>query len=896
MRLTRSPTRAVLLALLPLALAAALLAAVAYGRARTALLADEARLAAERRFAVAAMLADADRQLRRMETRMRLSMAAPGPGAPELVPTEARGIAATEWAHAAPERGNLVGLPHLAATATGPVAAALDLLAALEVEAAIGGDPSWSYFFSAAGDFITILPGAPLADFLAAAPDVPDARALIDHWLGYPVFRLGTPEANPGRAPYWTPPYDDAGGTGRMVSHAMPVYGGDRFRGIVGTDIPLARLADVLDHMASPLGAIGLVTDTGDVLTGAAGDSARLAAARDGADFVRQGPDWALVDAFPGTPFRLVTLVPEASLRARILPGLAATGVVLAAAAAGLLAVLAWFDRRHLRPGLRLAAFAEAAATAPDTAPPLPGGLPAAWTARAEAVARAFAAARADRAALAESEARYRSVVDTQTELVARHTPDGRATFANPAYCRQVGQTLPELLAGAESQFDYVAPEDRARHEAHLASLTPARPTATITVKVWLPRAPGDFWEEWTDTGIFDDAGRLVEIQSVGRDVTDKVRAEEELRRQREALHQSEKLAALGALLAGVAHELNNPLSIVVGYAGMLHETAADEPTRRRTGENARAADRCARLVRTFLAMARSKPAERRAVEIDAVIDQVLELGAYGLRSNGVEVAFDRGSPAPLHADPDQLHQVVLNVVLNAQQAMTGSDAPRRLAIRTATEGRSVVVEIADTGPGLDPAIADRVFEPFFTTKPQGVGTGIGLAVSRGIVEAHGGTIALLPAPGGGALCRITLPVAEGAIAAESGEEPPSPAPGRILVVDDEPALGALLAETLAADGHDVRAVASAAAALRAVAEARFDAVLTDLRMPDLDGTRLIPRLVAADPGLRGRILAMTGDALSATPPPEVRLLEKPVDRALLRAAIADVLAQGRKT
>ena len=898
MRVFRSPTRAVLLGLLPaVALGAGLLGWAAYGRARDGLLADEARLAAERRFAVAAMLADADRQLRRMETRMRLSMAeAPGLGgrAGELAPALSGGIAATEWARAAPERGNLIGLPDLAGQARGPVAAALDLLGELEVEAALRGAPSWSYFFSAEGDFITILPGARLADFLAAAPVVADARALIAHWLAYPVFRLGTPEANPGRAPYWTPPYDDAGGTGRMVSHAMPVYEGARFRGIVGTDIPLATFAAVLDHMASPLGAIGLVTEAGDVLTGAGADSRRFAGAPGGeGGFVRAGADWALVQSFPGTPFRLVTLVPEAALRARALPGLAATGLALAAATAGFAAVLLWFDRRHLRPGLRLAAFAEAAATADGAPPEAPAGLPPAWAARAAAVARAFAAARADRAALAASEARYRSVVDTQTELVARHTPDGRATFANPAYCRQLGQTLETVLAGGESQFTYIAPEDIARHDLHLARLTPAHPTATITVKVWLPRAPGDFWEEWTDTGIFDAEGRLLEIQSVGRDVTEKVRAEAELRRQREALHQSEKLAALGSLLAGVAHELNNPLSIVVGYAGMLRETATDETPRRRVGEIASAADRCARIVRTFLAMARARPAEKRRVDIETVIDQVLELGAYGLRSNGIEVAFARGHPPPLRADADQMHQVMLNIVLNAQQAMTGIEGPRRLSIRSGAEGGSVVVEIADTGPGVDPAIADRVFDPFFTTKPQGIGTGIGLAVSRGIVEAHGGTIALAPAPGGGALCRVALPAAaDPAEPAAEAAEPGRGPRGRVLVGDAEPAIAALLAETLARAGHEARAVPGAAAALEAVASGRFDAVLTDLRMPDLDGGRLIERLTAADPALRGRVLAMTGDALSARAPPGVRLLEKPVDPATLRAAVAEILAR----
>lgn len=889
-----NPTRLALLLAPLLVLLLGLLGWHQYRQERAAILSEQTRLAGERHFAVAAMLADADRQLRRMETRMAGSIAAsPGLGGREgeLVAVSSGGVEATEWAGAAIEQGNLIGLPDLARRARGPVAAALDLLPTLALEARIAagpreGAPAWSYFFSAAGDFITILPGARLGDFLAAAPRVPDAAALIAHWLAYPVFRLGTPEANPDRAPYWTPPYDDAGGAGRMVSHAMPVYDGARFLGIVGTDIPLAAFGARLRPMASPLGAIGLVDGAGELL---AGDLAGAVPEGAGQRFERMDGEWVLARGFPGTPFRLVTVIPEAELGAVIWPSLIGPGLLLLGATAALALVLVWFDRRHLRPGLALAAYAEAAASARDTPPEPPADLPPGWAARAGAVARAFAAARADRAALVASEARYRNVVDTQTELVARHTPDGRATFANPAYCRQLGQSLATVLASEQSQFDFIAPEDHSLHEAHLASLTPEHPTATITIKVWLPRGSGDFWEEWTDTGIFDAEGRMVELQSVGRDVTEKVRAEEELRRQREALHQSEKLAALGSLLAGVAHELNNPLSIVVGYAGMLTELAEDEATRRRAGEIARAADRCARIVRTFLAMARARPAEKCAVDLGAVADQVLELAAYGLRANGIEVALVGGAPGVL-ADPDQIHQVVMNVILNAQQAMMETKGPRRLTIGLGeSEGRAVI-EIADTGPGLAPAIADRVFDPFFTTKPQGIGTGIGLAVSRGIIEAHGGAITLRSLPGGGALCRIELP------GAEAAGDAPVPAPGtrpggkeRVLVVDDEPALGALLAEVLTRAGYRAEAMTDPEAALRAGAD--FDAVLADLRMPGLGGAELAERLVARTPRLQGRILLMTGDALRTPASGRWPLLEKPVDPEILLEAVSRALA-----
>ncbi len=902
----RGPARVwlALAGVLPLALIVGVLAFHQVRQERAALLEEQLRLSAEHHFAVSEVLAASSRQLARMEARMRLSMAdAPGLGAraDEIETTEAGGIRASEWVHRAPERGNLIGLPDLAARARGPVAAALDLLGPLEVEALVGGPASWSYFFSAGRDFITILPGAALADFLAAAPPVADAQGLIDYWLGYDVFRLGMPAANPERLAYWTPPYDDAGGAGRMVSHGMPVYDGERFVGIVATDITLDALAGVLDHMATPAGVFGLVTEAGDVLTSSTGGASRLAGVLPGTEgvFLRRGADWELVRPIPGTPFRFAAVVPEAELRAMVVPRLAGYGLVLAIAVLTIAAIIVWLQRQYVRPGLQLAGYVEAAALARDLPEP-PADLPAGWRAHAEAITGALEHARADRAALAASEERYRNVVNTQTEMVARHTPAGVATFVNDAYCRQVGLSREAILALEESQFNFVTADDYARHEAHMASLSPATPTATTTVKVWLPRAPGEeFWEEWTDTGIFDAEGRLVEVQSVGRDVTAKVRAEEELRRQSEALHQSEKLAALGSMLAGVAHELNNPLSIVVGYSGMLHELAGDEPTRRRTGEIARAADRCARIVRTFLAMARSRPAEPRDIAVGELIDQALELGAYGLRANGIEVEHRQGDALRIHADGDQIHQVLMNVIVNAQQAMMEVDPPRRLSIATRTEAGRAVIEIADTGPGIPPAIAARVFEPFFTTKPQGAGTGIGLAVSRSIVEAHGGEMEILAAEGGGALCRIRLPLAAGPSAAPEAPEPapaPPPARGRLLVVDDEPAIAAYIAEALAGEGIDVVAAACGEEAIGLAGAGGFDAVLTDLRMPDMSGIRLAGRLVAMDPRLAGRILLMTGDTLHSAGgelPDGIAVLDKPLDLATLRAAIRPLLAAG---
>lgn len=366
-----------------------------------------------------------------------------------------------------------------------------------------------------------------------------------------------------------------------------------------------------------------------------------------------------------------------------------------------------------------------------------------------------ISAAKAAEIAIRESELRYRAVVETQTEFVTRITPEGRLTFCNDAYVRHVGLPRDVLLSPDFVDFDLIAPEDREKYARRLAALTPGQPTASMELRSVLPDGRRTL-EEWTDTGVFDAAGRLVEIQATGRDVTEQRRVEAELARQREALHQSEKLAALGSLLAGVAHELNNPLSIVTGYATMLRDLSTDEATRRRGEMIHTAAERCARIVRSFLALARSEPRATAPVQLNALVEAALEMLAYGLRTAdvAVEQRLDPALPTVV-GDGDQLHQVVTNLVINAQQAMQGQTTPRRLTVTTAARDDEVVVEVADSGPGVPEALRARIFDPFFTTKPVGVGTGLGLSVSRGIVLAHRGSLETEGAPGGGALFRV---------------------------------------------------------------------------------------------------------------------------------------------
>jgi len=356
--------------------------------------------------------------------------------------------------------------------------------------------------------------------------------------------------------------------------------------------------------------------------------------------------------------------------------------------------------------------------------------------------------------------------------------------------------------------------------------------------------------------------------------------------RHRETLIQSEKLATMGQLLAGVAHELNNPLTVVLGRAAMLRELLADQPAAEHGQKISEAARRCGRIVKNFLALARHRPPERHVVSLNDIVTEAVELMAYPLRVDDVEVRLDLSQDLPqLWADPYQLHQVLVNLIANAHQAMRAAPPPRRLTLRSRHEStrQRVLLEAADTGPGIPREIEARIFEPFFTTKLEGQGTGLGLSLCKEMVEEHGGLIRVEGRRGQGAVFTVELPVRAPPATSDSARvrETRVPISGKtILVVDDEVEITGLLSEILSMHGCRVDTACSGIVALQKLEERRYDVILSDVRMPGMDGPALRRELGRRHPDLLSRLVFVTGDTLS------------PETQAMLKEAAAPSLSK----
>ena len=354
-------------------------------------------------------------------------------------------------------------------------------------------------------------------------------------------------------------------------------------------------------------------------------------------------------------------------------------------------------------------------------------------------------------------------------------------------------------------------------------------------------------------------------IEALMRDVSERKRLEDQARDLYHQLLQAEKLAALGQTISGVAHELNNPLATILTWAERLSQRDVDEQTRRGLDTILGESERAAKIVRNLLTFARKRHTTRAMVDLNQVVRETLALRRYEQRLSNISVleAFASGLPS-VFADPHQIQQVMLNLVINAEQAMLSANGRGTLIIRTWHDPQkdAVILEVHDDGPGVPEEVQPRIFDPFFTTKDVGKGTGLGLTVAYAIVQEHNGRITVKSGPSGASFY-VELPVGSSSLkpASRTVERPSQVgAGGSVLVVEDEAALGAAVSEALVDAGFSVSLASDGIEALERVKERPFDLIVCDLKMPRLDGTAFYRQLEADHAALARRVLFVTGD------------------------------------
>jgi len=349
---------------------------------------------------------------------------------------------------------------------------------------------------------------------------------------------------------------------------------------------------------------------------------------------------------------------------------------------------------------------------------------------------------------------------DSISHLVAVSDTRGHIVHVNQAFATRVGRPREELLD--QPLADHLGPELGEWLERHTSSPALARGDSAVTIEVVDPVLKGPFVVTVTD--LLNHDHEPVGSVIVARDLTPQTRLEAEREELRKRLTQSEKLAALGQFVAGIAHELNNPLQGVLGHLELLRTTGAfPKQLRREVQVIYREADRAAKIVRNLLVFAGSRRLTLRSVSLNVVLQKVLSLRASAHRAVGIEVVrhYDEKLPR-VKSDPLLLHQVFLNMVMNAEHAIaaTGHDGRIEITTSAAPSGDRVVATVRDTGVGIPEDTLSRIFEPFYTTKEVGKGTGLGLAITYGIVQEHGGQIVAANHPDGGAVFTVELPIA----------------------------------------------------------------------------------------------------------------------------------------
>ena len=383
-------------------------------------------------------------------------------------------------------------------------------------------------------------------------------------------------------------------------------------------------------------------------------------------------------------------------------------------------------------------------------------------------------------------------------------------------------------------------------------------------------------------------------------DITERKQAEEREKQLQQELTIASRLATVGEMSSGIAHEINNPLTGVIGFSSLLLKKDLPDDIRKDVNVIYEGAQRVARITSRMLTFARQHKPDRASVDINDIVETTLAMRAYEASASGIKVTTKLSTDIPLtFIDASQLQQVFLNIIINAEVEMITAHGKGNLSVKTERIDNTIRVSFKDDGPGIPKKNLDKIFDPFFTTREVGQGSGLGLSVCHGIVTQHGGKIYAQSRFGKGATFFVELPVITKAeqlkFAEPTAKEPERVSKARILVVDDDTIVQQFLTEVLGEEGHEVEIVENGDDALERIDSEDYDVILLDIKLPGMSGIELYKYMQKAVKSLARRVIFITGDVMSAetmvfvksaqapyiTKPFDVEQLKKEIDRIL---------------
>ncbi len=492
-----------------------------------------------------------------------------------------------------------------------------------------------------------------------------------------------------------------------------------------------------------------------------------------------------------------------------------------------------------------------------------------------------------------------RRLIECFPDLIVVLDPEGRFKFVSERLKDVLGVS-PEEYVGKQVGLR-MSSEDRAKLSEMLQNTISGR-KAQEQIEIRAQHVDGT-WKTLRITArpLFDEQGHITGMVSSGRDVTESKQFEQQLA-------QSEKFAAMGQMMAGAAHELNNPLTAILGISDLLRERATDETTRRQVDTILQQARRAAGIVLNLLAFSRPSAHGNARVDLKGVVQEALQIEGALLAQKHIEVKFESPEGLPLvEGNRRLLTQVFSNLIANAEQSISAAHGAGRLDISISSVDGRLRVTFADDGAGIAPEIIDKIFDPFFTTKRPGGGSGLGLTIALAVIKEHGGAIEVQSTPGLGAAFHVFLPPCAPppsvAASAPSPNLAPPPRPAdvlkghSVLIVDDEESIREIMAEDLSRRGMKVHTVDSSEAALGYLSTNRCEIALCDFNLPGISGEALFEKLLAQENGPRPRFVFMTGDfvdpaLVSKYREKGARILQKPFSVSVLAALLAEFLQE----